>query len=205
MNPTSSPTTGATSTTGPQSPSTRAIARALAALPRPLRGLASAARLEARPSHRLPHPVLYVLASAVAVAASLGCDRGIVALATAHWPHLRDYPHFQFADYARLTVPGVLVACAGWPVVVRVSAAPRALFAFLAVVVTIVLFAPDLYLRATGQSTRAVLVLMSMHVAIAIVTYAALVVLAPPRPDRSGPDRAGPGSRGGPSPGALAG
>lgn len=158
-----------------------ALGKAFDALPRPAARLARALRLDPSPPHRTPDVARLLLAVVVAVAASLGVDRGIVAIAVSLWPSLRGYPHFQFADYARLTVPGVLVACAGWPVVVRVCRAPRALFALLAVLVTIVLFAPDLYLFANGQPARAVGVLMAMHVAIAIVTYAALVLLAPPR------------------------
>ena len=52
--------------------------------------------------------------------------------------------------------------------------------------VTLVLFLPDLYIWHQGQSAKAVLVLMSMHVAIALVTYNLLVHLAPVRPLRRG-------------------
>jgi hypothetical protein len=89
--------------------------------------------------------------------------------------------HFGFADYANLTVIGVLVAGIAWPVVVRMSSAPRWLFFRLAVVVTLVLFLPDVYIWLQGQSAQAVAVLMAMHVAIALVTYNLLVHLAPAR------------------------
>jgi hypothetical protein len=47
--------------------------------------------------------------------------------------------------------------------------------------VTLVLFAPDLYIWHQGQPAQAVAVLMSMHVAIALVTYNLLVHVAPVR------------------------
>jgi hypothetical protein len=40
---------------------------------------------------------------------------------------------------------------------------------------------PDFYLLYKHQPVEAVVVLMSMHLAIALVTYNALVHLAPPR------------------------
>ena len=99
----------------------------------------------------------------------------------------KGYAHFQFPDYAKLTVIGVLIACAAWPVVARVSSAPRWLFFRSAIVVTLVLWLPDLFIWHQGQSAQAVLVLMAMHLAIALVTYNLLVRLAPVRaPLRTG-------------------
>jgi hypothetical protein len=40
--------------------------------------------------------------------------------------------HLRFADHAKLTVIGVVIACAEWPIVTRVSSAPRWLFFRLA-------------------------------------------------------------------------
>jgi hypothetical protein len=37
------------------------------------------------------------------------------------FPATWGYAHFQFSDYAKLTVIGVLIACAAWPVVTRIS------------------------------------------------------------------------------------
>ena len=68
-----------------------------------------------------------------------------------------------------------------WPVVTRVSSAPRWLFLRLAVLVTVVLWLPDLYILHQGQPPSAVAVLMLMHLAIAQVTYNLLVRLAPVR------------------------
>jgi hypothetical protein len=89
--------------------------------------------------------------------------------------------HFQFHDYAKLTVIGVVIACAAWPVVCRVSTAPRWLFFRLAIVVTLVLLLPDLYILHQGQPARAVCILMLMHLAIGLITYNLLVHVAPVR------------------------
>jgi hypothetical protein len=69
-------------------------------------------------------------------------------------------------------------ACLAWPVVTRISSAPRWLFFRLAVLVTLVLWLPDLYLLDLGQPGRAVAVLMVMHLSIALVTYYSLVSIA---------------------------
>ncbi len=73
----------------------------------------------------------------------------------------------------------MVIACVGWPIVTRISSAPRWLFFRLAILVTLVLFVPDLYIWWKGQPIQAVGVLMCMHVAIALVTYTALVYIAP--------------------------
>jgi hypothetical protein len=73
----------------------------------------------------------------------------------------------------------VAIACAGWPLVTTLTSQPRRLFLQAAIVITIVLFAPDAYIWHNGASGKAVFVLIWMHVAIAIVTYNALVHLAP--------------------------
>ena len=80
---------------------------------------------------------------------------------------------------ARLTIIGVAIACAGWPLVTTLTSQPRRLFLQAAVAITIVLLAPDAYIWHNGASGKAVFVLIWMHVAIAIVTYNSLVHLAP--------------------------
>ena len=128
-----------------------------------------------------PRPVWFVVASVVAVAGSLLVDRVLVALGTSAFPALKGYEHFRFSDYGKLTVIGVIVACVAWPVVTTVSSSPRWLFLRLAVLVTLVLWLPDLWIALRGQPARAVGVLVVMHAAIALVTYNALVRLAPAR------------------------
>ena len=145
---------------------------------------AATLRIDAPPAHGQPAAWRLIAATVVALAGSLGADAVIVRLGTAILPGTRGYVHFQFADYAKLTVIGVLIACAAWPVVTRLCASPRWLFARLAALVTIVLLLPDVLILTRGQPTRAVVVLMVMHLAIAVVTYLALTRLAPERSKR---------------------
>jgi hypothetical protein len=161
-------------------------------IPAPVAAVLELARVDFAPAHRQPPALRVVAATAGAVAGSLLADWLLVLIGTAVFPATRGYVHFQFADYAKLTIIGVLIACAGWPVVTRVSSAPRWLFARLAVLVTLVLYLPDLYLLVLGQPAEAVAVLMVMHLAIAVVTFCALVWLAPARPL---PSRAGDAPR----------
>ena len=92
------------------------------------------------------------------------------------------YVHFRFSDYAKLTVIGVVIACAAWPMVTRISSAPRWLFFRLAILVTLFLWLPDLSILYNGQPPKAVAILMLMHLAIALVAYNALVRIAAVRP-----------------------
>lgn len=62
----------------------------------------------------------------------------------------------------------------------------------MAIAVTLVLFGPDFYILYAGQPGNAVAGLLVMHLAIALVTYNALVRMAPVRPLPSG-GLAGPG------------
>ncbi|HUZ25574.1 MAG TPA: DUF6069 family protein [Streptosporangiaceae bacterium] len=136
------------------------------------------ARVDFAPRYRQPPALRVVVATFVSVAGSLLADALLVVIGTAAFPSTRGYAHFQFFDYAKLTIVGVLIACAAWPVVTRVSSSPRWLFFRLAILVTLVLYLPDLYLLVVGQSVAAVAVLMLMHLAIAVVTYNVLVHLA---------------------------
>jgi hypothetical protein len=142
------------------------------------------AHIDFSPAHRPPLWWRVALATVLSVALSLAADAALVALGTRVFPVTKGYVHFQFHDYAKLTIIGVLIACAAWPVVARVSSAPRWLFFRLAIAVTLVLWLPDLYIWHQGQSGQAVLVLMAMHLAIAVITYNLLVHLAPTRAPR---------------------
>jgi hypothetical protein len=121
------------------------------------------------------------IATVVSLIGSLAADALLVALGTHVFPSTAGYAHFRFSDYGKLTAIGVVIASAGWPVVTRLSSEPRWLFLRLAIVVTLVLWLPDLWILSQGQPGQAVAVLMVMHLAIAIVTYNALVHLAPPQ------------------------
>ena len=121
------------------------------------------------------------MATVASIVGTLVADAIVVAVGEAVFPSTKGYPHFQFGDYAKLTVIGVVVACVAWPIVTWVSSSPRWLFFRLAIVVTLVLWLPDLYILHQGQPLDAVAVLMTMHVAIALVTYNLLVHVAPIR------------------------
>ncbi len=126
----------------------------------------------------------WAIATVVSIVGSLVADALLVALGTRIFPSTKGYVHFQFHDYARLTVIGVVIACIAWPIVTRISSTPRWLFFRMAIVVTLALFVPDFWILAHGAPTKAVVVLLCLHVAIALVTYNALVHIAPTRHDR---------------------
>lgn len=141
----------------------------------------SLAHLDFAPEHQQPSGARVVLATLVAIAGSLLADAIVVVIAQAVVPGTKGYVHFQFADYAKLTVIGVIIACVAWPVTTRITSMPRWMFFRMAILVTVVLWLPDLYILMLGQPGNAVAALLVMHLAIALVTYNALVHLAPVR------------------------
>jgi hypothetical protein len=156
----------------------------LTSMPPALRRALAHFRIDLQPEHQQPSMVLVALATVASIAGSLAADAILVAIGTAAFPATKGYSHFQFADYSKLTIIGVVIACAAWPIVTRISSAPRWLFFRMAILVTLVLLLPDLWLLAKGQPTRAVIVLMVMHLAIAVVTYNLLVHVAAVRRKR---------------------
>ncbi len=128
---------------------------------------------------RLPTPARVLMASVLALAGSLVVDVLLVTIGRSAFPATRNYGHFHFSDYGSLTTLGVVLACAAWMAVTRMSADPRRVFFRVAVVVTFVLWLPDIWLLIRHQPVSAVVILMSMHLGIALVTYYALVVVAP--------------------------
>jgi hypothetical protein len=138
-------------------------------------------KIDFSPAHRPPAKSRVALATVVSLGGSLLADALLVMLCTAVYPSTKGYVHFQFQDYAKLTIIGVIIASVAWPIVTRISSAPQWLFFRLAIVVTLVLLLPDLYILGAGQPAKAVGALVGMHLAIALVTYNALVRLAPVR------------------------
>jgi hypothetical protein len=157
----------------------------------------AALRLDGNPTGRPPAAGRLLLATVGSLAGSLAADALLVAAGTRLFPTIEGYTHFRFSDYGLLTAIGVLVASLAWPVTVRLCSAPRWLFLRLAVLVTLALWLPDLWILVQGQPPRAVAVLAVMHLAIGLVTYNLLVRLAPPRPaaDAPGPAPEGHGLR----------
>lgn len=141
----------------------------------------SLVHLDFAPNHRQPTGWRVVLATVVSIAGSLLADALIVVIAQDLVPSTKGYAHFQFADYAKLTIIGVIIACVAWPITTRITSQPRWMFFRMAVLVTLVLWLPDVYILMKGQPGKAVAFLFVMHVAIALVTYNALVHLAPIR------------------------
>ena len=136
------------------------------------------ARVDLDPRHRQPSAVMVILATAAALVGSLAVDAALVAIGTALFPSIKGFVHFRFSDYAKLTIIGVVFASIGWPIVTRISWSPRWLYLRLAVAVTIVLLAPDIWILLRGEPAKAVGVLVAMHLAIAVVTYNCMVRIA---------------------------
>lgn len=143
-------------------------------------------RIGLAPHHRPPTAARLTLATLVSLGGSLGADALAVRVGTSLFPSTAHFSHFRFSDYATLTIVGVLVACAAWPAVTRLTSAPRWLFLRMAVAVTVALWLPDGWLLLRGESGEGVAVLMVMHLLIALVTYNALVHVAPVRPGGQG-------------------
>src|ERR1700691_1374363 len=128
-----------------------------------VRRMLDAVKIDFAPKHRQPQPGRVLVATIVALAGSLAADAILVAIGTRVFPSTVGYVHFRFSDYAKLTVIGVIIACVAWPIVTRISSHPRWVFVRMAVVVTLVLWLPDLYILAKGQPAKAVAVVMVMH------------------------------------------
>src|ERR1700744_1004685 len=145
--------------------------------------------LDFAPEHGQPSGARAVLATVVALVGSRLADALLVVIAQAAFPGIKGYSLFQFADYGKLTVIGVLIACVAWPVTTRITSRPRWMFLRMAILVTLVLWLPDVYILVKGQPAKAVGFLFAMHLAIALVTYNVLVHLAPVGARRGSADR----------------
>jgi hypothetical protein len=123
----------------------------------------------------------WILATILAVGASLLACFGLAHLAVVLDPALAGYGHFQFGDYSRLTIIGVIAACVGWPIVTWFTTSARRLYLWLAIAVTVVSLAPDAWILHLGQPAAGVATLVVMHFALAVVTFPAMVFVAPQR------------------------
>jgi len=181
----------------PSSPSPHPLARLSDTFLGPL---LEASHVDFVPADPQPSWPRWGVATAVALLGSLAADAALAAAGRSVFPSTAGFVHFRFSDYAKLTVIGVLVACIAWPVVTRLSSRPRWLFLRLAVAVTLVLLLPDVWIWIRGESGRGILVLVVMHLAIAVISYNALVRIAPageaPATEASGRVADGPGRRG---------
>ena len=71
-------------------------------------------RLDFTPPHRPPSAGRVILATLLSIAGSLLADAALVAIAIRVFPSTKGYVHFQFHDYGKLTVIGVVIACVAW-------------------------------------------------------------------------------------------
>ncbi len=154
-----------------------------------LKWLLNLVHLDFAPRHQQPSGVRVVLATIVSIVGSLAVDALIVVIFQAAFPSTKGYAHYQFSDYSKLTIIGVIIACIAWPIVTRITSEPRWMFLRMAVLVTLVLWLPDVAILVNGQPGKAVAGLFLMHLAIALVTYNALVRLAPIRAQRAASSR----------------
>ena len=128
-----------------------------------------------------PRLARFVIAAIAAVVLSLLACAVVAAATVALVPALRTYEHLQVQDWAKLTVIGIVLASLGWPIAGLIWSRARLPFLVLTVLVTVASFVPDLWILRQGQPADGVLALAVMHVAVAVVTYPALVLIAPQR------------------------
>jgi hypothetical protein len=123
-----------------------------------------------------------VAAGLAAAAVSLAAALMLATIGQAAFTVPAAFGKFAFGTYALLTVLGVAGATAAWAAVARLSARPKWLLTRLAALVTALFLIPDFLLLGTpGNPAGPVAILMLMHLAIAVITYAALTELAPVR------------------------
>ena len=133
--------------------------------------------------HTVPPAHRRVVAAGLAAAAvSLASDVVLVTAGRAAFTVPASFGKFAFGSYALLTVLGVAGATAAWAMVTRLSSRPKWLLTRLAALVTALFLIPDFLLLGTpGNPTGPVVILMLMHLAIAAITYVALITIAPVR------------------------
>jgi len=148
-------------------------------LPPGLRRWLELAKIDLSPRHGQPTLARCIAALIVANAGSLIADAILVAIGTAIFPSTRGFAHFQPSDYGKLTIVGVTLACLSWPIVTRFTSEPRWVFLRLAVLVTLCLWLPDLWIRVHGEISEGAAVLMAMALAIALIACSTLVRVIP--------------------------
>lgn len=124
----------------------------------------------------------WLIGTVVAVLGSLLVCFLLAKFVSSADPSIAGYQHFEFSDYSRLTIIGVIGACVGWPIVTLFSTSARRLYLWAAILVVIVSLAPDAWILHLGQPAAGVATLAAMHVGLGVVTYPAMVFIAPQRP-----------------------
>jgi hypothetical protein len=129
----------------------------------------------------------WILGTIVAVLGSLLVCFALAKIVSSADPSIAGYPHFEFSDYSRLTIIGVLGACIGWPIVTLFSTTARRIYLGAAIIVVVVSFAPDLWILHQQQPLIGVATLALMHIGLGLVTYPAMVFIAPQRLRKTAP------------------
>jgi hypothetical protein len=127
----------------------------------------------------LPTGARVATITAIAAFASIAVNAALVWLATAFDPPLTHFSHFRLSDYGTLTAVGVVAAGTAWYLATRYLAAPRHTFFRVALIASLVLWLPDVWLLLQHEPTRAVVFLVIMHASVALITYNFLVFGAP--------------------------
>ena len=144
-----------------------------------------ALRLTATSSSPKAAPPTYrrlAAAGFIAAVISLAADVVLAAAGPAAFTVPVSFSKFSFGSYGLLTVLGIAGATATWWAVTRLSSRPKWLLTRLAAGVTALFLIPDFLLLGTpANPTGPVAVLMLMHLAIAAITYTALITIAPVR------------------------
>jgi hypothetical protein len=113
---------------------------------------------------------------------SLLADIVLAAVGKAAFTVPASFGKFSFGSYSLLTVAGIAGATATWWAVTRLTSQPRWLLTRLAALVTALFLIPDFLLLGTpGNPAGPVTILMLMRLAIAVITYTALLKIAPVR------------------------
>ena len=133
--------------------------------------------------HTVPPALRRVAAAGLAATAvSLAADVVLAAVGRAVFTVPASFGKFAFGTYALLTILGVAGATGAWAMVTRLSSRPKWLLTRLAALVTALFLIPDFLLLGTpGNPAGPVVILMLMHLAIAAITYVALLTIAPAR------------------------
>ena len=131
-------------------------------------------------------------AGLAAMVVSLVADVVLAEAGRAAFTVPASFGKFSFGTYGLLTVLGIAGATATWGAVTRLSSRPKWLLTRLAALVTALFLIPDFLLLGTpGNPTGPVVILMLMHLAIAAITYTALIKVAPARNEQGRPKPAG--------------
>ena len=123
----------------------------------------------------------WLVAALIAGVLSVAACGILAAAGTAADPAAAGYEHFRFPDYAKLTIAGVIAAVIVWPIITLLSSRAGRLYVGISALALVASFAPDLWILHGGQPPIAVAFLGLMHVAVAAITVAAILVVAPQR------------------------